>query len=856
MKPSRALAPLFLLLAGFSVDGSTLRLGRDVIPTAQDVRLRVDPRQDSFTGSVRIELDVLKPVTMFRFHARDLEITSLRLAGGVNARFSPDIDSTIRVTTARPLEKGRQTVTIEYRAPFNRAAVGLYKLVKEGEPYLFTQFQAIDARRAFPCWDEPSFKLPYQLTVEIPSQYDAVSNTPIDEESESDPWTTVRFARTKPLPSYLIALAVGQFDYTPIEGMSVPGRIVTPRGQASLAKFAAATNPPVLAALEAYFGTKFPFEKNDVLAVPEYWAGAMENPGAITFRDTILLLDPALATPSQRRTLIRITAHELAHMWFGDLVTMEWWDDFWLNESFADWMGDKITNQLNPELGLRLNELEGLQTVMNNDGRASTEPLRDRGAEPERAMNNVGLAYDKGKAVLGMFEGWIGADKFRQGVLDHLARNAWANADALEFFASLSRHAPKGSAEALATFVDQAGVPLVRAEWKGNQLRLSQRRYELAGVTLPAQTWKVPVRIRYSDGNQVRTRSILLDTPSKIVTLEGPPVEWLFPNDGAAGYYRWQTSPAATRILAGRAGELLSPEERLVFVGNAGALFNAGLLRGDEYLGVLNRFGSDPHPQVVQATAEAVRQLILPFGEGANRELFAGYVRRTFAPALSKIGRAPVAGESETVGILRPILIALLAEEGQDRETIEFARGEAAKYLRDATVAPGLASTVLRVAARHGDEALFDEFVRRFEAAKLPAERQRYLTALGQFREPRLRDRALDYALRGPLRPTELFVIGASGKNSPEERERYFQWMTTHHDELAKRLPPNSVGRLPAAASGCEEERLKAADEFFASRKGEGTDRTLLGLAESVRVCVDMRQRELKRVTSYLEKGR
>jgi len=639
--------------------------------------------------------------------------------------------------------------------------------------------------------------------------------------------------------------------------MSVPGSIVVPRGQKSLTALAADVTPPVLAALEKYFGTPFPFEKNDMLAVPEYWAGAMENPGAITWRDTILLLDAKRVTPSQRRNLIRITAHELAHMWFGDLVTMEWWDDFWLNESFADWMGDKITIQLNPELGLRLTELQGLQAVMNIDGRASTVPLRNRGTAPEEAMNNVGLAYDKGKAVLSMFEQWIGPDQFRQGVLDHLEKNAWANADAPEFFAALARHAPKGTAEAVATFVDQPGLPLVRAEWKGRQLRLTQSRYSAAGATLKPMTWKIPVRIRYSDGKRVRTASVLLDTPSKTITLQGSAIEWLFPNDGAAGYYRWLTPPEATQALAGRAMEVLAPDERLVFLGNAGALFRAGLMPGDEYFAVLSRFGSDPDPQVVQSAASAVSAQRLVFGEASNRAPFAAYVRRAFGPALNRIGVEKAAGESETATISRPVLIALMAEVGQDSKTIAWAKGEAAKYLSDpASVDAAIASVALGIAVRDGDEAMFADLVKRFEAAKLPVERQTLLSALGRFRNPAIRDRALEYALKGPLRPTELSVIPSGGKDSAAERDRYYRWVTSNFEALTKRLPPAFAGGYAAMAAGCELERLQATTEFFATKKAEGFERSFTRVSEQVRDCIDTREREMARVSAYLNRGK
>src|SRR5687767_10568025 len=463
MRPARALTLAFLFLAS-SLPAATVRLGTDVVPTFQSVTLTVDPRKDDYSGSVKIDLDVKGATSSFRFHAEDLTITSLKLSGA-EVSFGKGDDGTVLVSAKEPLKQGKHVLTADFTNKFNRQAVGLYKmLTKDREPYLFTQFQAIDARRAFPVWDEPSFKIPYQLTVTIPEQYDAIGNSPVTAESAKDGARTIHFARTKPLPAYLLALAVGQFDYTPIAGLGIPGRVIAPKGQGRLSKIAAETTPPVLAALETYFGSKYPFEKVDLIAVPEYWAGAMENPGAITYRDTVLLLASATATPSQRQNLIRITAHELAHMWFGDLVTMEWWDDLWLNESFADWMGDKITDQVHPEFGHLIGELRGIQRVMGADARATTDPIRKLDTSPNEAMNNVGIAYDKGKAVLTMFERWIGPDRFRQGVLDHLKSNAWANANAAEFFASLAKHAPAGTAAALETFVVQPGIPLVNVE--------------------------------------------------------------------------------------------------------------------------------------------------------------------------------------------------------------------------------------------------------------------------------------------------------------------------------------------------------------------------------------------------------
>ena len=851
MKPARFLALAFIVVAS-NLSAATLRLGTDVVPISQSVMLTVDPRKDDYSGSVTIDLEVKKATASFRFHAQDLTITSLTLSGA-EVSFEAGAEGTVRVTSNAPLKSGgRHVLSVEFTNRFNRQAVGLYKmLTKDGEPYLFTQMEAIDARRAFPVWDEPSFKIPYQLTVTIPEQYDAVSNAPVAAESAKDGAKTIRFAPTKPLPSYLIALAVGQFDYTPIPGLGVPGRVVAPKGQGRLSKLATEITPPVLAALEKYFGSKYPFEKVDLIAVPEYWAGAMENPGAITYRDTILLVDSATATPSQRQNLIRVTAHELAHMWFGDVVTMEWWDDLWLNESFADWMGDKITDQLFPEFGHLVGELRGIQRVMNADARATTDPVRKKDMGPEDAMRNVGIAYDKGKAVLTMFEQWIGPGKFRQGVLEHIKSNVWGNANASEFFASLAKHAPAGTVAALETFILQPGIPLVEVELAGaNEVRLTQTRF--ATGTAPPQTWRIPVTIRYSDGSKERTASILLDKPSRTVILEGARIDWLFPHAHASGYYRWKLPAHSMAALAHRASSVLELKERLAFIGNAGALFSNGTIHGDAYLELLSRFANDPEPQVLSAMMGALGQIRTTFDTAENRAAFASYLRRTLGPALSRIGITPKEGEPYTVTGLRPELLTTLAIYGQDERVWEFVREELPKYLKDpSTLHPTLAGPLVVLSAMRGDEALFEEYRKRFETAALPADRSRYLAGLGRFRDPALKKKAREYALTGPVRANELFALfGVS--ETPEERDEAFEWFATNYDAIMKRLPPAFAYGLPSLASGCEPHRVARAREFFVGRKVPGVERRLAQVEEQVTECAALKAREMRAVSDFL----
>jgi alanyl aminopeptidase len=845
----RALS-LLLLAVSPLLHAATVRLGNDVAPVTQSVKLDLDPRSDTFRGSVSVELNVERPTRTFRFHAQDLSIVSLRLSKGerpIDAAYSAGEESTVQVTAGERLQPGRYALAIDFDNKFNRQAVGLYKMTtKDGEPYLFSQFEAIDARRAFPVWDEPHYKIPYQLTVTIPAQYDAVSNTPVSSETTSGEAKTIHFARTKPLPSYLLALAVGKFDYTPIEGLGVPGRVVSPKGQGRLAGMAAQITPPVLAALEKYFGGRYPFEKLDLIAVPEYWAGAMENPGAITYRDTILLLDPATATPSQRQNLISVTAHELAHMWFGDLVTMEWWNDLWLNESFADWMGDKITDQVFPELEHAMSQLGSVQAVMSSDVRTTADPIRRAEAAPEEALRSVGLAYNKGKAVLSMFEQWIGPDKFRQGVLAHLKANAWSNATAEEFFASLARYAPAGTAEAMETFIEQPGIPLITVERTGaNTVRLTQKRFT-TGEVAPA-TWTIPVTLRYDGG----TKAVLLDGPSKTVTLDAARAEWLYPNAHAAGYYRWVMPDAELTALAKRAPEVLEPRERLAFIGNLGALFRAGTLHGDTYLQLLEGFAADRDPHVASALMTALGQVHATFIDTEHRPRFIAYVRRILGPQLDQVGLTPRPNESHSVASLRPELLAWLAE-ADDERVWAFVREQLPKYLQDPkSVDPSLATTIVTLSATRGDEALFEEYRKRFESAATPAERSRFLSGMRQFEDPALKRRVREYALNGPVRPTEIFTL-ISNTDSAADREDLYQWITANYDTLMKKIPPTFTSGMPFIAGGCEPDRVERARKFFAEKKVAGTERQMARVAEQVNDCATLRAREIEAVTRYL----
>ena len=840
-----------------AADAPVGRLGATVVPVSQSIVLELDPRQADYTGSTETVLDVKTSVLAIRFHAEELDLRKIELArSGVAAApvaLTPKVleDGMIEASASAAIAPGRYTLRIEFKNNFDTEAKGLYRLKSGDAWYAFTQFEAVDAREAFPCWDEPAFKIPYSITITAPADQSALANTPEQKTSTAGSAKTTFFKTTRPLPSYLLAIAVGPFETVPVPGTSIPTRIVTVKGASRLAADAVAVTPPILAALEKYFGSKYPYEKLDLIAVPEYWYGAMENPGLITFVDRALLLDQKTASDASRKTLEVDIAHEIAHMWFGDLVTMAWWDDLWLNESFATWMEQKILIQLFPEQEERISQVRSAQGVMETDSLLSTRAMR----QPVQSIDSLlqsadALAYSKGAAVLDMLEGWLTPETFRAGVLDYLKAHADGNATADDLWAAMGKASKSDVRGILSSFLDQPGVPLVSVETQpGGKLRLTQTRFLAQGTTAPKpQLWTIPVVLRLGEKDGSRSKRVLLTKAETIVSLEGSAAPaWIEPNADETGYYRWSIGPEATAALAARASQRLTARERVGLLGNTRALMSAGRLSGDATIGVLESFASDPDPEVLREVVDGIAQLRQTFFSESESPEFAAFVRRTLSPVLARIGASPKAGESPATARLRPELLEALADEGKDETALAAMEKLARAYLGDRTsVDPSLVHAAIDVAAIRGNAELFDTYTARFESATIPAERSLFLRALGNFRDPALVDRALGYILKGPLRPQELEAIPRVMGSVPTSRAAMWAWVTAHYEPLAARIPSDYMIYFPWFAAGCSADRLVSARAFFADPKHAppGTETELKRMSESVNDCVALDARE------------
>jgi len=837
------------------------RLPTDVQPRFESVELRLDPAQADYTGTVRIDLTVQRPTDAIRFHAQAMELRRVELegkSGKVALAAGPDERGIVTAKAPASIAPGDYVLTIDFSNNFDITAASLYRLQTGGRWYAFTQFEAIDARKAFPCWDEPSFKFPWQMTLSVPEGLEAVSNTPIASEHSSGGTKTLVFSKTKPLPSYLLAIAVGPFDFVPITGLRVPGRVVVPKGSKALATTAARMTPSLFAALERWFTIPYPYEKLDLIAVPEFAPGAMENPGAITYGDRFILFDEKSIGAEERRTFAVFTAHEIAHMWFGDYVTMKWWDDLWLNESFAEWMGDKIADQVYPAYRQPLRALMDSDRAFTVDAQLATHAVR----RPVKTMENLyeaadDLAYQKGQAVLNMTERWIGPEVFRKGVVAYLREHAYGSAEGKDLWNALGRASGKDVPGVLASFLDQPGVPMVTAELgTAGDVTLSQKRFLNYGVTAPEKTlWEIPVTLVWISKGKPRTTSLLLDRERATVKLPGPAPAWVHPNADEGGYYRWSVDAGSLPKLIADAPSALTARERVGFIQNATALLLSGALRGDHYLEALAGFAGDSNPLVISALSRALTGVEESFLTHENEQGFAVYVRRLLGPALDRFGLDKKPGEDEAVSLVRPALYGWLGDEGMDDRVLTRSTELARSFLNDRrSIDASLIGPVLRLSSIRGDAALFEIYRQRFEAATVPADRERFLMALGNFRDPELRRRALEYTMKGPLRPQEYFVIPDQIGVPPRQRDEAWAWWEGHYDEVVAKMPPEYAMFIPIGAHGCSQKRIDSAQAFFANpaKQKPGTLTTLAKVVEGTRDCIGLRTREGAAVDRYL----
>ncbi len=854
------------------------KLPKGVRPLAERVTLEVTPKSDRVAGSVEIDVDLAQRRSVVWLHGRDLHATAARVtpADGaiVEARYEQALDDgVVALRLARPV-RGRATIHIDFDAGWSTSGEGLYRVEQAGDAYAFTQFEAISARRAFPCFDEPAFKIPWTLTLSVPSGDRAIANAPEASRTVEGARTRVTFAETKPLPSYLVAFAVGPFDVVEapaiapdeVRGTPLPFRGVAARGRGKDLAFALAGTPEIVRALEKYTGIAYPYPKLDVIAVPEK-RGAMENPGAVTFGEWLLLVDAASAPIDQRRAFRGVMAHELAHQWFGDLVTMPWWDDIWLNEAFATWMSRKVVASIAPADEPWLEALSTTAEAMEVDGLTSARRIRQPIESDDDIVNAFDdITYVKGAQVLAMFERWVGEEPFQRGVHAYLASHAHASATTDDLLAALGEAARRDVATPFKTFLDQPGVPWVETSLECKPsgkaiLSLAQSRYLPLGSTGDAKSpWQIPVCARVAIAPSAGKRAepalrddctLLTDARGELAIETARCPAWVLPNDDGAGYFHAGVSGADRKALLADLGHLRA-SDRMVFADGVRAAFDRGLLGPRETLESLTPLIDARFPNGAMGAATIVRTARdWLFGDPARARVEARG-RALYGKLAAALGWMAAPGETPERSLLRRDVLRFMAEVARDpavrREAARLGRayvgfGKDGAIHADAVDA-NLVDLALDVAVEEGDEKLFDALAARLAAERDAVLRGRIVHALASAADPtraaRLRALLLDPRVWVSEVPRALHCQFGRA----ETRDAAWAWLKANLDALGKRLPSASAGALPwLAAPYCDAAHEAEIRAFFEPRSGafEGGRRNLAESLEIVHQCVARR---------------
>ena len=828
------------------VPAQDYRLGQAVQPLRQSVFLRVDPSQEQFSGTTEIEVEVKRAGSPIRFHCADIRVAKAVLVQGAqrkNLKLQTAKNDMILATCPGPLAPGRYRLALDFQGPFNRRSAGLYKYLDQDRPFLSSQFEMSDARRCFPCFDEPCFKIPYQLTVAAPASQRVYNNSPeVSKKSEGD-WVVHTFAPTLPIPSYLVALAVGPFDSVPVKGMSVPGSIVAPQGKLGLARFSQSETPAILRTLEDYFGTKVAYPKLDQLAITEFPFGAMENPGMVTYREDTILLNEKTALLPNRVEVLQTIAHELAHQWFGNLVTMKWWDDLWLNEAFATWMADKVTQKLHPELQVDMHTWQN--DVMVLDANLTTRPIRKQVKTDADIMDGLGLAYAKGCAVLTMVERWLGEKSFQKGMRIYMKRHRLGNAVADDLWGALGEASGQNVKAVLNSFTSQSGFPLLTVDVKGKQVTLSQHRFLAYGVKGPERKWAFPVVLRYGAGDRQAVARLFLDSPSQSASLAFEP-EWIFPDDGGVAYYRWElSSPMLKSLLARR--KSLTDREKLALLNNLGGLLSAGHLQVGEQLRIVSDFLDERHPAVVNLAVQTLAADRSVFVNESNRAAWGAYVTPRLKTLGEKIGWTPRSGEPAKTDELRTNLIMLYSLDASDPALLARAREQVDRYLAETgEVEPSTINAYLRLCAQEGDLALLERVKKAMEASTDPQRRTTLLGILGYFGVPAVQDRALDLMLDPGVTPSDLRTLITFNGYQESRRLRLQNWIFKNYPALRAKIPNAFAEEIVTCLKDCHDrEVLEKIQNFFASTSKADTavQRAVSKMAESADNLIRTRER-------------
>ena len=857
------------------------RLPDTVRPETYSIELRPNLGEFTFRGSESIRIQVARPTKTIILNAKDLEVqeATVRSSRGRSvpaARIDTDpAAERLRLTFADPIPKGAATLALAFTGTLNDQLAGFYRSKyttaagKEG--YMAaTQFESTDARRAFPCWDEPAAKAAFEVTLIVPDGMAVVSNTPVlrDERLE-DGTHRVRFAKTPRMSTYLLAFIIGPLEVlkgstrgkTEIGVWALPDRV-------GHGRWALESASRILDFLNEYYGIPYPLEKLDHVALQDFAAGAMENWGAITYRERILIFDPATSSAQTSQNIVDVIAHETAHMWFGDLVTMAWWDDLWLNESFASWMGNKTVDALHPDWRmwtqfLLFDTIRGLAL----DGLRNSHPIEVRVEDPAEIREIFDeISYSKGASILWMLEQFLGEDAFRRGLRSYLKAHRYGNARTEDLWSALQDASGKPVRSLMGTWVKQTGFPLldVRVSRKGKDatVRLTQSRFlyeHVAGAREGKTLWKVPVRIARAGAPEIERFLMEKRTENRSVP-KGKRLserDWIKLNAGQSGFYRVNYPPDEWERLrrAVAAGEL-EARDRLGLQNDAYALTVAGYLPATAFLELTSAYKDEDDTTVWQGISDSLIGFESLIADRPYLESFYRYARDLFRPVVTRTGWVPRKGEGH-LGALRRMTVLARLGHYLDKPVLDEASRRFATYLKDsASLSPDLRAVVYGLVAQEAEEPTYETLWGLEQKSVLQEEQVRLLVALTRTRRESLLRETLARALSDAVRFQDVPIVirGVATSRPSVGRDLAWTFIKTNWDELYRRYSPSGFlirGLAAVPETFASADRAREIEAFFKGHPSPGVRRTVKQVMEKIRVNAAWLRRNDKDLASW-----
>ncbi len=849
------------------------KLPKQVVPEKYSIRIKPNMEKLTFTGSEAVKIQVREPVNEIVLNALELQITTAAIDGKSVASAALKLDpknETLTISLPEQLADGTHTLVLAFSGKINQQGQGLYyaRYQEQGtgqqKTMLGTQFEATDARRMFPCWDEPSFRARFQLTAVVPENFLAVSNMPIESENKVPDGKEVHFAMTPSMASYLNVFVAGELDLIETKSGGTQIRVITTKGKAEWGRYALEASAQILQYYNEYFGVPYPLPKLDQIAVPGGFGGAMENWGGITYYESILLFDPEKSSDATKQTIYEVLAHEMAHMWFGDLVTMAWWDNLWLNEGFASWMGSKCTTHFNPQWEVWLEKdvprdptrRVGIakERAMEGDALSTTHPIQQKISTEDEANSAFDdITYLKGQSFIRMLENFLGEKIFRDGIRKYIAKHKSSNTTTADLWNSLSEASGKTVDEIAAGWTEQPGFPVVKVSRKdGARAALEQERYTIHFPKAPELQWKIP--LTYSLGQNPPASSLMATKTAEIP--EVPVDRPLKLNVDGAGYYRVQYDAASWKLLFNEFPKLSAPN-RVNLLSDAWSFVQANRAPLSLYFQAIQKLPATAdlaeREQVMNAF-DYIDRLIL--GTPA-RASFQSYARSNLRPHFDKLGWEPKSDEPPRSALLRADLIEALGNFG-DEQIIAGCNERFQKYLTDPkSIPPDLRSAIFNVVGRYADEATWKKLHELGLKTTSSEEKQHYYDALAHATDPKLINRTLQIALTEELPTSRAVHLVSRVARCSEHPDIAWQFAKAHMKELLAKTDALGANRYAPSLFVFFSDPARIDEIQSYARKnlptGSATDKAVAQAVDEIGFRVEFKERLVPQLATVIK---